>query len=79
MRIKFEKGITPEMMATEFLKLVNEHGKLVGSVNMYVQFFNENMKTDRDGIMITCSPTDKESDYYSKYAAGKRRESLKAV
>ena len=79
MRIKFEKGITPEIMANEFLNLIREHGKLVGSVNMYVCFYGEDMKLDKDNITITCSATDAESNYYAQYEADKRRKGLRAV
>jgi len=79
MRIKFEKGITPEMMANEFLNIIHDHGKLVGAVSMYVSFYGEDMKLDRDGIAITCSATIKEEEIYAQYAADKRRKGLRAV
>jgi len=79
MRIKFNKGITPEVMAENFLKIIKEHGKLVSSADMYVRFYDENMKLDKDTIMITCSPKDVETEAYSEYAAEKRREFMKVV
>ena len=66
-------------MATTFLKLINEHGKMIGSVNMYVQFYDENMKTEKDTVVITCSATDKEKEFYSGYEADSRRKLLKVV
>ena len=79
MRIKFEKGITPEVMAESFLNIINDHGKLVCSADMYVRFYNEDMKLDKDTILVTCSAKSVEDEAYSQYAADKRREGLRVV
>jgi hypothetical protein len=79
MRIKFEKGITPEVMANTLLGLIQEHGKMVGSVNVYVQFYDENMDIEKDTVAITCSATAKEKAIYSGYEADSRRRRLRVV
>lgn len=44
MRIKFNKGTTPEMAGWFFEKIVEERGNTIGSINIYWQEYDENMK-----------------------------------
>ena len=37
MRIKFNRGLSPEAIASLFLKIVEQRGLVVGAVNIYVQ------------------------------------------
>lgn len=81
MRIKFEKGITPESMAQAFIDFVRQNNLVIGSVNMYIQTYDENMKAEKyDKSEYTiCEPTDKGKREYIEDVALTRRSRLKAV
>lgn len=80
MRIKFQKGLSPEVMASMFLEIIRDRGMLVGAVNIYVQEYDENMKPIfGDGDCLEVTPTDAGKKIYSEYAAGQRRSKLKAI
>lgn len=81
MRIKFEKGMTPEKIATAFVDYVRSNNLVIGSVNMYIQTYDENMKAEkynRDDYVI-CEPTTRTKEEYIQDAAEIRRGRMKAV
>jgi hypothetical protein len=83
MRIKFEKGMTPERVAEAFVKYVRENKLVIGSVNIYVQTYDEQMnpeKFNRRDDYIVCKPvSEKVISEYSEDVAQIRRSRLKAV
>lgn len=82
MRIKFEKGITPETIARELYKIMTEGFHLVGSVNVYIQSYDEDMKAekfDRYAQYVTYKPHTNEKKNYKAYEAEQRRKKMKVV
>ena len=81
MRIKFEKGMTPETIARAFVNLVRDNDLVLGSVNIYMQTYDENMKAEKyDKSEYTiCEPTDKAKREYIEDVALIRRSRLRAV
>lgn len=81
MRIKFEKGVSPDIVAQTFLKIIEDSDMLIGSVNIYIQEYDEEMKPvkfeKKDCLVV--KPTKLGLRDYSEYAAEKRRERMKAV
>lgn len=83
MRIKFEKGMTPERVADAFVKFVRENNLVIGAVNIYVQTYDEKMKPDKfnkyeDGYYV-CKPSEKAVTEYSEDVAELRRSRMKVV
>lgn len=84
MRIKFEKGMTPERIADAFVKFIYDNKTVIGSVNMYIQVYDEEMKpvkhkNCKDDEFFSCTPTEKAMKEYDEYAAEMRRGKFKAV
>lgn len=80
MRIKFEKGFTPERIAENLVTIIRENDWLIGTVNIYVQTYDENMKTmDDQGEYVVCKPKEKAVLEYDEDAAEIRRGRLKAI
>lgn len=79
MRIKFEKGITPERMAEAFVNYIYENNLHIGAVNMYIQTFNDQMKAENSREYLVFSPESQAKEEYIKYAANLRRSKFKAV
>jgi len=82
MRIKFKKGMTPEGVARMFLDIVEDRGFLIGSVNIYFQEYDENMKAVRfedEHEYIEVAPNEHGKKQYSEYQADLRRSKLKAI
>lgn len=80
MRIKFQKGLSPEVMVDTFLEIIRDRGMVIGAVNIYIQEYDENMKlvlNDSDYLEVT--PTDAGRKKYSEYAAEQRRSKLRAI
>lgn len=81
MRIKFKKGVTPKAMASTFLRVLEEKGSVIGSVNIYVQEYDDDMKPipfDCDDF-VTYEAADKNNEHYLNYAAELRRKKIRAV
>jgi len=54
--------------------------KVIGSVNVYIQEYDENMKSIKfDGQYISISAGDLNKERYAEYAAKQRRERMKVV
>lgn len=82
MRVKFEKGCTPETIAEEFYKIMTEEFHLIGAVNIYIQSYDEDMKVerfDRYAQYVTYKPHDQEKKNYRAYEAEQRRKKMKVV
>lgn len=81
MRLKFEKGMTPEKMARAFLEFVNRKDIIIGSVNMYIQTYDEEMKLEKfsNDEFFLVQPSEATKIEYGNYIANKRRERIKAV
>ncbi len=74
--------MTPEGVARMFLDIVGERGFLIGSVNIYFQEYDENMKPvkfEDEHEFIEVSPTDAGLRQYADYSADLRRSRLKAI
>lgn len=80
MRIKFQKGMAPEDMTRYFLKILRDRNALIGTVNIYVQEYDDNLNTvkEDDGYYLV-NPTASGKAKYDDYAADIRRSKLKAV
>lgn len=79
MRIKFKKGMTPEDVADMFVRIMDDRKYLIGTVNIYVQEFDEELKTVRDEEYIEIRPTEYGQSRYDEYAADMRRSKIKAI
>jgi hypothetical protein len=82
MRIKFEKGMTPEAIAQMFVELIRGGDIVIGTVNMYVQTFDEEMKPekfDRSAEYLVCKPTEKTKKKYEEDVARIRRRRMRAI
>jgi len=81
MRIKFEKGMTPERIAQAFVDFVRQNDLVIGSVNVYIQTYDENMKAEKNDNeqYAICSPVEKLKKEYTEDVAYIRRGRLKVV
>lgn len=82
MRIKFEKGFTPQAMAAALEDFIVKNDLLIGSVNVFIQLCGEDGKPINDfksPVMAVVSPTQRCKDEYSEYSARLRRRAMKAV
>lgn len=82
MRIKFEKGFTPEAIAEIFCRYIYDNNIVIGSVNMYVQAYGDDMQAERfnedDGYVVV-KPVEKSKKEYSDYVASVYRGKFKKV
>jgi hypothetical protein len=81
MRIKFEKGMTPEKIAEVFVDFIRENDITIGSVNMYVQTYDENMKIEpfNRNEYLVCDPSEATKAQYDKETVNARRKRMKVV
>lgn len=81
MRIKFEKGMTPERMAKVFVDFIRSNEHVIGAVNMYIQTYDEEMKPMKFNSedYFICSPSDEAIAEYNEDVALMRRKRIKAV
>jgi hypothetical protein len=83
MRIKFEKGMTPEAIAIAFVQYIKQNNIVIGSVNIYMQTYDEEMKSEKykkhDNDYIICSPTETTRKEYENQVVEARRKRMKAV
>jgi hypothetical protein len=81
MRIQFKKGISPGAIAERFLDIVKKRGNVIGTVNIYVQEYNQDMQLIEfdNSRYIQVSPTVDGLDDYAEYCAGTRRNNLRVV
>lgn len=81
MRIKFSKGMTPEQIADLFLKFIYDNKMIIGTVNMYIQSYDDEIKPEKfnNSEYYQCSPNKKAKEEYDKYVVAMRRNRLRAV
>lgn len=82
MRIKFEKGMTPEDIGFMFAQIAQEKEWVIGSVNVYVQLYDEQMraiKSSSDDDYLLVKPGDATRKIYDEEVAQIRRKRLKAI
>lgn len=80
MRIKFEKGMTPERIGQAFAKFVRDNALVIGSVNIYVQTYDEQMKPKKnDGGYFICRGNERFKSEYTEDVADIRRSRLKVA
>lgn len=78
MRIKYNKGFTPEIIMAHFMEITK--GMLIGSVNIYIQEYDENMNVIRsDDTYLEVDPGNCSREVYAAYQADQRRRRMKAV
>lgn len=82
MRIKFDKGLTPERIADHFVQIVRQNELVIGSVNIYIQIYDEEMKLEkfsRGQDYLFCTPSDFGKQEYMEDVAQIRRKKMKAA
>ena len=80
MRIKFEKGMTPERIGQAFIDFVRKNELVIGAVNIYITTYDENMKAEKNqSIYTVCEPSEKTRSEYVEDVASIRRSRLKVV
>ena len=79
MRIKFNKGMTPDDIANMFVQLMNDRNALIGTVNIYVQEYDDKLKAVKDEEYLEVKPTEYGKERYDEYSSGLRRSKLKVV
>ena len=83
MRIKFEKGMTPERIAQAFIDYVRQNNIVIGTINMYIQTHDDEMKPEKFRLgeeeYLVCSPSEATQKEYMKDVAMIRRKKMKAV
>lgn len=83
MRIKFEKGMTPEAVALAFVQYIKQNNIVIGAVNIYMQTYDEDMRAEkykkRENEYIVCSPTETTRKAYENQVVEARRSRMKAV
>jgi hypothetical protein len=81
LRIKFEKGMTPERIAQAFVNFVQHEGLVIGAVNVYIQTYDENMKVEKNDseYYTICEPSAMLKNEYREDVADIRRSRLKVV
>jgi len=79
-RIKYEKGFTPERIAEHLAWFIRENNLVIGAVNVYIQLYDENMKPlKNDGDEYLVSPGDISKHEYVEDVVGIRRGRMRAV
>jgi hypothetical protein len=79
MKIKFEKGMTPEHLAAALLSFIKAQNLVIGSVSVYIQTYDDDMKGRNDGDSFVCKPSDSVKKEYDNYVVQSRRKRMKAV
>ena len=82
MKIKFEKGFTPEAIAKNFLNIIYDNNILIGSLIMYVQTFDDEMKPEKwgdEGVDYRFVPSESTKDEYARQVLKHRRDMIKIV
>lgn len=82
MRIKFERGFTPERIGDIFAHIIRGEGVVIGAVNIYVQVYDENMmpiKYSQEDEYIVIKPEDVAKKEYTDDSARTRRKRFEVV
>jgi hypothetical protein len=77
-RIKYKKGTSPDLIVAHLRQYFEE--TIIGSVNVYIQEYDENMKARKDDAeYLVFEPGDVSKERYADYAADQRRKRMKVV
>lgn len=82
MRIKFEKGFTPERIGEIFARIIQDDEIVIGAVNLYIQTYDDEMKPvpfDKEEDYLVIKPSDTTKREYANDVVNKRRGRLRAV
>jgi hypothetical protein len=83
MKIKFEKGSTPEVITDTFLKFLRENDLMIGTTSIYFQTFDDEMKPEKwhfdDGESFVFKPSEQTKAEYNKQLLEHRRKMIKIV
>ena len=83
MRIKFEKGMTPERIAQAFVDYVRSNDILIGAVNIYAQAYDDEMRPEKfnrgEEEYLVCSPSEASRREYADDVAAIRRKRMRAA
>lgn len=79
MKVKFEKGMTPEHLAAALLSFIKAQNLVIGSVSVYIQTYDDEMKGRNDGDSFVCKPSESVKKEYDNYVVQSRRKRMKAV
>jgi len=82
MRIKYGKGIAPETIAKHFVDFVYENGLVIGTVNIYIQTYDDEMKPmrfDDEGEYLVVEPREIAGEQYINYMSQMRRQKIRLV
>ncbi len=81
MRIKYEKGFTPERIADHLTRFIRENDITIGAVNVYLQLYDENMKPIKHGNdeYYVVTPGDYSKREYIDDTANARRRRMRAI
>ena len=79
MRLKFEKGMTPEAIAKIFVQFMRENDVIIGTVNMYIQTYDDEMKLQNTNDFFVCKPCDATKHDYEDDVVNERRRKIKVV
>lgn len=80
MRLKYQKGMTPERIAEHFIQFVRDNNLVIGAVNIYVQTYDAEMQPEKfRSDYYTCSPSDVLKQEYAEDTAQIRRKRIKKV
>ncbi len=82
MRIKYDKGMTPERIASHFVQFIRDNNLIIGSVNIYIQTYDDEMraaKISRDDDYIIVQPREVTKSEYIYDVAQIRRGRMRLV
>jgi len=81
MKIKFKKGMTPEIMAQTFVKFIRQNNLVIGAVTMYIQTYDEEMKPVKfnEEDYFEAEPTEEMKKIYANDISEIRRSKMKVV
>lgn len=82
MRIKFEKGFTPERIGEIFAKIIKDEEIVIGAVNIYIQTYDGEMKAvpfSKEEEFIIAEPGKEAKKEYENSVINKRRGKLRLV
>ena len=82
MRIKFEKGFTPELIGEIFAQIIKDEEIIIGAVNIYIQTYDDEMKAvpfSKEEEYITVEPSKAAKKEYENSVIDKRRGKLRLV
>jgi len=82
LRIKFEKGFTPELIGEIFARIIADDEIVIGAVNIYIQAYDDEMKPvpfSKEEEYIIVEPNKAARRDYENDVVNKRRGKLKVV